>query len=101
MRVKFLVPFFASDGGHTRKDGQHIHGRHYRAGIHDVPDGMTLPKSAIILDKNAPYVPHPVKPAVNPLHEHDLDRAAGEAHDTANTAAVTEVKRGPGRPKGS
>lgn len=103
MRVRFLQPYFANSVEFKRKDGRTVNGVRYRAGVYDdVPDGLPLPKSAVVLDEPvAEARSTPVIGAPNPIHAYDHDRAVGEETDAVFKQAelLRTVKRGPGRPR--
>jgi len=112
MLVRFKHPYFAPGERVQLRAGHSVGGQMYRKGVHEVPDSMKLPKTAEIIEdiselkKGELPIPKPERrsPA---LHEHDLERAAGQAEAEANRKAkdtATEeesrpLKRKPGRPK--
>jgi len=100
MRVRFKAPHFAAGPNFKRQDGLTMKGQWYPKGEHEVPEGTPLPKDAVILDESSQPVLIP-KPNRNALHEHDLERAAGDSKNEALKAAEAErtKKRKPGRPK--
>jgi len=105
MRVKFIFPYFGPSDPYNRGDGRAISGVLYSPGIHEVPDGLPLPSSAVIVDASNKPLPKPARGMR--LADMDMDRAAADEVKRVTEAAAeqytkneeTRKKRSRGRPR--